>query len=127
MGAHALLATKLTGAVFFSGFAALATLGSMHQARKLRARKGERFARYLAETSAIPFVAIIRGRQRLVLNELPWLAFALGAGLAFLVREVHERILAWYGAPLIAAVVGGSLVIGAISTWRAPRPDARSP
>jgi uncharacterized membrane protein len=122
MGSHALLATKLAGTVFFTGFVALVTLGSMHQARKLRARKGEHFARYLADTSAIPFIAILRGRQRLVLREIPWFALALGVGLAFGVRELHERILAWYGAPLIAAVVGGSVVIGAISTWRAPRP-----
>ena len=117
----------MTGTVFFTGFVALTTLGAMHQARKLRTRKGEHFARYLDETSAIPFVAIFRGRQRLVLGEIPWPALALGVGLAFAVRELHERILDWHGAPLIAAAVGGTVVVGAISTWRAPRLDARSP
>jgi hypothetical protein len=33
--------------------------------------------------------------------------------------------LAWYGAPLIVAVVGGSIVVGAISTSRAPRFQTR--
>src|SRR6185503_2365925 len=57
-GSHALLATHLTGTVFFAGFVLLAIFGSMHQASKLSARKGEPFARYLESTSAIPFVAV---------------------------------------------------------------------
>jgi uncharacterized membrane protein len=121
MGAHALLATRMAGSVFFGGFVVLATLGSAHQARKLGARKGQAFARYLSETSAIPFVAIVRGRQPLALGELPWAALALGVALAWIIRQLHDRILAWYGAPLIVAVVGGSIVVGAISTSRAPK------
>jgi uncharacterized membrane protein len=126
MGSHAMLATRMTGTVFFAGFVVLATLGSMHQGHKLRARKGEPFAQYLASTSAVPFVAIARGRQRLVLSEIPWAAVAFGVMLAFGVHRLHDRIFAWYGAPLIGAAVGGSVVIGAINTWRALRLSARS-
>jgi uncharacterized membrane protein len=125
MGAHALLATRMTGTVFFSGFVVLAALGSAHQSRKLQARKGEAYARYSSDTSAIPFVAIVRGRRRLALRELPWAALALGLALAWVIRQLHERILAWYGAPLIVAVVGGSIAVGAISTARVPRVRTR--
>ena len=125
MGAHALLATRLTGTVFFTGFVLLATLGPLHQARKLRSRKGEPYVRYLEHTSALPFVAIARGRQRLVLAEIPWIALALGAAVAYGVRQVHDRIFAWHGAPLIVAVVGGTFVAGLISNLRQQRAERK--
>jgi len=118
MGAHALLATRLAGTVFFAGFVLLVVLGTAHQASKLRARKGEPFARYLESTSAIPLAAIARGRQPLALGEQPWLFLGLGALVGFAVQAGHGGILAWHGAPFIGAVVGGSLVIGAISSRR---------
>jgi len=120
MGSHALLASRLTGTLFFAGFVLLAIFGSMHQAKKLRARKGEPFVRYLASTSAIPFVAVAQRRQSLVLREIPWIALALGALFALGVRLVHDRIFAWYGAPLLATVVFGSMLLALITTsrWR---------
>jgi uncharacterized membrane protein len=124
MGAHALLATHATGTIFFAGFVILATVGPIHQAQKLRARKGTPFVAYLHSTSAIPFVAILRGRQRLALGELPWLAFAIGALVAFGVRELHDWLFAWHGAPFIAVVVGGSLVLGVFADRRARRHTA---
>jgi uncharacterized membrane protein len=127
MGSHALLATRMTGTIFFTGFVLLASLGPMHQARKLRARKGEQFVRYLEHTSALPFVAIAQGRQSLVLREMPWGALVLGVVLAFAVQQVHDGIFAWHGAPLTGAVVGGSILIGLISTWRQQRAQGKEP
>jgi uncharacterized membrane protein len=121
MASHALLASRLTGTVFFAGFVVLAVFGPMHQARKIRARKGPAFERYLETTSAVPFVAIACRRQRLVLGEIPWLALGLGALAAVSVRALHERILDWHGAPLILAVVGGSVVLGTVTTRRQRR------
>ena len=69
-GAHALLASRLVGTVFFSGFLLLSTLGPLHQRRKLLARHGQPFRDYLDATSALPFAAIIAGRQRLVWKEI---------------------------------------------------------
>jgi uncharacterized membrane protein len=119
-GSHALLAARLTGTLFFAGFVLLAVFGSIHQAKKLRARKGEPFGRYLESTSAIPFVAAVQGRQRLVLREIPWIALGLGALFALGVRQVHDRIFAWYGAPFIVTVIGGSMLLALITTsrWR---------
>ncbi len=121
MGAHALLSRHLTGVVFSLGFVLLAVLGPIHQAKKLRARHGTAFDEYLDQTSAVPFVAILRGRQRLALGELPWKTFALGSLVALGIQRAHDGIMEYSGAPLVAAVVGGSLVIGAIGVRRAKR------
>src|SRR5258706_306160 len=82
MGSHALLATHLTGTLFFGGFLLLIAIGPRHQARKFRGRHGASFDEYQRTTSAIPFIAILRGRQRIVVSELPWISLALGALLA---------------------------------------------
>lgn len=121
MGAHSLLAARLTGTVMFAGFVVLATVGAAHQGRKLRVRRGPDYDRYLATTSAVPFAAIVRRRQRLVPGELPWLAMALGAGAAAAVRVFHDHLFAWHGAPFAVAIGGGAVVIGVIATALARR------
>jgi uncharacterized membrane protein len=119
-GAHALLATRLTGMVFFAGFVALAILGPYHQARKLRAMKGaEAYDRYLAKTSAVPFAAILAGRQQLVWSELPWGMLALGILAAAGIRAVHADLFAWHGAPISATVVVGVVLILIVAFARA--------
>ena len=113
--AHALLATKLVGTVFLLGYAAVSALGAWHQDRKLLARFGEPFASYLRATSAVPFAAILSGRQQLVWRELPYVAIVGGVALAWGLRSIHEWIFAYGGAPFIAAVLGGVAVIGVVT------------
>jgi uncharacterized membrane protein len=55
MGAHALLASTLAGAVFFGGFVVFVLLGIPLQDRRLRAQYGQVYADYEAATSAVPF------------------------------------------------------------------------
>lgn len=126
MGAHALLATRLTGTLFFAGFVVLIVLGASHQARKLPARKGEPFARYLESTSAVPFAAILAGRQPWAPRELPWVALGVGALVGFGVRAAHAWLLAGHGAVFSLTVVAGSLVIGAITARRQQRAQEAS-
>jgi uncharacterized membrane protein len=122
MGSHALLATHLTGTVFCAGFVLLALAGPMHQTAKLRAQYGEAFDRFLARTSAVPFLAILRGHQRFVAREMPWVSLALGLVVAAVVRFVHDGMFDAYGAPLTIAVAGGGAVIGMIALWIHPEP-----
>ena len=124
--AHALLATKLVGTVFLLGYAAVAAVGAWHQDRKLLARFGEPFAAYLRATSAVPFVAIFSGRQRLVWGELPVAAIAGGVALAWGLRSMHDWIFAYGGTPFIAAVLGGVALIGVV-TLRRDRKPRRDP
>jgi uncharacterized membrane protein len=111
MTAHAVLATRLIGAVFCAGFAALSFFGALLQDKKLRARLGEPYATVLAETSFLPFAAVIQGRQSLALSDLPWRAFLGGAIAALAIRLVHDRIFSAGGAWLLAVVAGGAVAV----------------
>jgi len=115
--AHALLATRLAGTVLFSGVALVAIAGAYHQDRKLLRRIGRPYADYLAATSAVPFAAIVAGRQRLVWAELPLVALGASLVIAATLRAVHASLFAYDGAYVIAAVVGGALIL----TWQSAR------
>ena len=121
-GAHALLATRLVGTIVFGALALLAAVGPWHQDRKLLARRGGPFADYLAATSALPFAAIVAGRQRWSWREQPVGALAIGVALALLLRRIHDGIFAAGGAWVIAAVVGGAAGL----TWQSVRRSRRA-
>ena len=114
---HALLATHLTGTVFFGGLACLSVAGAWHQDRKLVTARGASHEAFLARTSAVPFHAILLGRQRLVARELPLGALALGVVAAWGLRRGHASIFAHGGAWVVLAVVGGAL-LASIQAWR---------
>src|SRR2546426_132095 len=84
--ARVLLATRLVGAVFQAGIATVMMVGAWHQDRKLLVLRGRPYEAYLAATSAVPFVAILAGRQRLVWRELPYGALAACAAIAVSLR-----------------------------------------
>src|SRR5262245_10642906 len=119
-GAHALLATRLVGAVALGSLAAVALVGARLQDRKLLALRGESYAHYLARTSTIPFAAALAGRTRVVWGELPVAGLVLGVVAAFLLRAVHGHILDFAGLLVIVPVVGGAFAIAA-SSWLAQR------
>ena len=125
--AHALLATRLVGTVFFGILAAFTMLGTWHQDRKLLALRGAPYARFVAVTSTIPFAAIVAGRQRLVLRELPWLHLAGGLGVAVGLRMVHGAILSAGGAWVVAVTVGGAALLTLEAWWRARHATRRGP
>jgi len=119
--AHALLATRLIGAVMMAGTALLAVVGAWHQDGKLLRLRGEPYAAYLEATSIVPFAAIVGGRQRLVWGELSFGALALGVVLAVVLRTVHGSIFAHGGVWVIAVVVGGAALAGVQSLRRVTR------
>jgi uncharacterized membrane protein len=119
-GAHALLAPHLVGTVFFAGLVGLALGGAWHQDRKLLARRGRSFAAFLATTSLVPFAAILAGRQRLVLRELPWGALVATVPAIAVLRWAHDGIFAHGGIWVIAVVVGGAALI-MVQDWRVAR------
>jgi uncharacterized membrane protein len=123
-GAHALLATRLVGAVAMGSLALVAWLGSWLQDRKLLALRGAPYAAYLAATSSVPFAAVVAGRQRVVWAELPYRSLLLGLALAWLLRAVHAHLFDYGGAYVIAALVIGPLVI-LLAQWRRARRGRR--
>src|SRR5438128_348326 len=116
--AHALLATRLMGAVLMGGLAVVAAAGAWHQDRKLLRQRGEPYAAYLEATSTVPFGAIVAGRQRLAWSELSFGALALGVVLAVVLRTVHGSIFAHGGVWVTAVVVGGAALAGVQSLRR---------
>ena len=114
---HALLAEHLVGTVFFAGLAVFALAGARHQDRKLLAERGAGHAAFMAQTSSVPFAAIVAGRTRLAPRELPWGALALGVATTCALRAVHPDILARGGAWVVLAVIGGAL-LASIQSWQ---------
>ncbi len=115
--AHALLATRLVGTVFFAALALFASVGAWHQDRKLLRRHGAAYADYLAATSVIPFGAVVSGRQRVVWRELAGGALVAGVLVAIVLRTLHATILAHGGAWVVGAVVAGGAV-ETVQSWR---------
>lgn len=64
--------------IFFGGFFGLAVFGSIGIDKKRAAKYGKQWTRFADVTSNIPFVAILSGRNRLVLSEIGWLKPAIG-------------------------------------------------
>lgn len=62
--AHILANGDLASLFFFGGLLLTAILGSLHLDRRMAAEQGERWRRFAAVTSYIPFVALMRGRLR---------------------------------------------------------------
>ena len=86
--AHLLVNGTLGDVAFFAGFPLFVWIGTRHQdARLARDRPG--YGELIAQTSVVPFGAILGGRQRLVVSELPWGPMAAGLVLAIVVRQWH--------------------------------------
>jgi uncharacterized membrane protein len=115
--AHALLATHLVGTVFFAFLALFVSVGAWHQDRKLLALRGAPYAEYLAATSALPFTAVIAGRQHIVWRELSVGGALAGVVLAVLLRTVHGSIFAHDGVWVIGATIGGA-ALATLQAWR---------
>ncbi|NJO67810.1 MAG: NnrU family protein, partial [Rhodospirillales bacterium] len=60
---HILANGDLASLLFFGGFLLTAGLGSLHLDQRMALIQGERWQRFAAVTSHIPFAAIISGRQ----------------------------------------------------------------
>lgn len=110
--AHVVLATHLTGTVFFAGLVVIDVVGAWHQDRKLLAQKGEAYAAYCRETSIVPFAAILAGRARMAARDLPLVPLAIGVLGAAGLRWVHPYLFAWDGMAVVVAVVGGAAFFG---------------
>ncbi len=77
---------------FFAGFPVFAVLSAIHQDQRLLEDGPPEFRAFYAETSFIPFAAILRGRQRLVLSEIRLRAVLISLGVGIVVRVLHPYI-----------------------------------
>jgi uncharacterized membrane protein len=88
-----LVGNGFVGDVFFFGqFVVVGVLGAYHQdARKVR-EKGEDFLQFKRQTSVIPFVAILRGRNRLEAGELGFPLFVIAVAAFVALVVFHGRL-----------------------------------
>jgi len=120
MGAHALLASTLAGAVFFAGFAALALAGIPMQDRKLRAKHGGVYDAYLAATSALPFAAARASSD--AGKESSLLLIVISIAGAVLLAALHPLWRLGHGAPFaVLTLVGGLYAVARQMRSRRPR------
>jgi uncharacterized membrane protein len=85
--AHVLARGDVKSVIFFGGLFALAALGTASIDRKKESNPD--WPRFAAVTSNIPFVAIARGRNRIVWREIGWLRPLAGLALFFAVLSFH--------------------------------------
>ncbi len=74
---HALLYGFLSDVIFFGGFFVFALTGGAHQDARMRQTQ-KNLATLYHQTSFWPFAAIVSGKNRLVVAELPWIGLGIG-------------------------------------------------
>lgn len=90
--AHLLVNPAPIDRAFFGGMVVYTLVGCAHQDWRKRRAGEPALARLFEETSFLPFVAILSGRNRLVVSELrPGIVF-VAAALYLLIFFVHHRL-----------------------------------
>ena len=90
-GVHLLVNGNLASLLFFGSLFLTAVFGTRNIDRKRMRHSPAAFSRYRELTSVVPFLAIVRGKNRLVLREL-WLPLAVGAVLTLLTLAFHDQL-----------------------------------
>jgi uncharacterized membrane protein len=96
--AHLLANPYVGDWIFFGGFVVYGIISAMHQDRRQLATGSEKVRQFLADTSAIPFAAIIRGKQRLAPGEYHPPALAAAVVFFILLRLLHPMIFGGFGS-----------------------------
>ena len=90
--AHIAVTGDLASFLFFGSIGALGLMGaSLLDAKKAR-QHGKRWKRFAADTSNLPFRAILEGRQELALGEIGAWRIALAVALFVTVLLAHPRL-----------------------------------
>jgi len=79
---HLIVNGWLSDVLFFGGFAVFSIAGAAHQDARKRITDHDRLRAFFAETSLLPFAAILGGRTQFVAAEIPVLGVAVGAAAA---------------------------------------------
>jgi uncharacterized membrane protein len=86
---HLLVNGDIAGLVLFGSLLALALFGTVSIDHKRRRALGERWDAFAAQTSNVPFAAILAGRQTLNLGEIGWWRLALAVVLYAALLAAH--------------------------------------
>ena len=95
--AHLLANPYIGDWIFFGGFIVYGIVSGAHQDRRLHATGSAQVKQFQADTGAIPFAAIISGRQRLAPSEYHPPAMAAAIVLFILMRLLHPMLFGGFG------------------------------
>lgn len=87
--AHVLVNGWASDVAFFGVLAGFAVVGSAHQDARKRAADDRALASFYAQTSLVPFAAVLSGRVRLEARDLPWAGLTLGAAAGVALYLAH--------------------------------------
>lgn len=91
--AHLLANGEAAVWIMFTTFTFLAIVGALHMDRRKRTSLGEVWTAYEAQTSSLPFAAVIRGRCRVSLAEIGYGRLAGGLALYAAMLYFHESVI----------------------------------
>jgi uncharacterized membrane protein len=94
--AHCLTNPYVGDWIFFGGFVIYGLVSAMHQDRRAALLGPEEARRLVAETSLLPFAAILAGRLRLAPREYSLLALLAALALFLLLRRYHGVLFGAY-------------------------------
>lgn len=86
---HLLANGDAAGMILFGSLTALALLGPLSIDARRRASMGAEWERFAAETSYLPFAAMVAGRTRLRFGEIGWWRIGLGIALYAVLLWAH--------------------------------------
>ena len=89
--AHILANGAVGDLAFFGSFVAVGLLGPYHMDARLNRTKGPDFVEFCKQTSVLPFAAIVRGRNRLALDELSFPLLVISVGVFATLIFFHGR------------------------------------
>jgi uncharacterized membrane protein len=89
--AHVLANGTVGDVAFFGSFVAVGVLGPYHQDSRLKRGRGESYVEFCRQTSVLPFGAILRGRNRLALDELSFPLAVISTALFAALLIFHGR------------------------------------
>lgn len=91
-GAHLIANGDVASVLMFGGLLCLALIGPLQIDAKQRRRLGEAWPPLAAETSWLPFAAILAGRIKISLRELGWWRPGLGLTIYVITMGVHRLV-----------------------------------
>jgi uncharacterized membrane protein len=89
--AHLLANGTLGDVAFFGSFVAVGVVGAYQMDARLKRQKGEDFTDFCRQTSVLPFGAILRGRNRLAVDELSFPLAVIGVAVFVALTFFHGR------------------------------------
>ena len=90
--AHLLANGTVGDVAFFGSFVVVGVVGAYQMDARLKRQKGEDFTDFCKQTSVLPFGAILRGRNRLAVDELSFPLAVIGIAVFAALAFFHGRL-----------------------------------